>query len=233
MFRRSVWPIGAIVCVMMLGLPAIAAAQEGPGISQEMFTINNLWIMMAGCMVFIMHLGFATLESGLTRSKNNVNILFKNTMIVCIGILMYALVGFHMMYPGDNHWLIHGVFGLGWGITASLDNASKFTALYGDGGYTWYTDFFFQAMFAATAATIVSGAVAERVKLAPFLIFTVLFVGISYNITGSWKWGGGWLDQLGFYDFAGSTLVHSVGGWVRCSGHGCSGHAWGNMAKHG
>jgi len=194
---------------------AVAQAEEGAAedaqdtVSDEMFTINNLWVALAGCLVFIMHLGFATLESGLTRSKNTVNILFKNTMIICIGLLMYGLLGFNLMYPGDfNGYLGFAGFGLGGGYEQDAN-----TIAYAGGNYTYWTDFFFQAMFAATAATIVSGAVAERIKLMPFLIFTALFVGISYNVTGSWKWGGGWLDGLGFYDFAGSTIVHSVGGW--------------------
>ena len=206
--------LGAAAVVSLSTAQAIAQQSPSPvvagtlaDVSTESFTINNLWVLLAGCLVFIMHLGFATLESGLTRSKNTVNILFKNTMIICIGLLMYALIGFNMMYPAD--WIIPGWFGVGWGITQSGD---ALTSAYND-GYTWYTDFFFQAMFAATAATIVSGAVAERIKLFPFLIFTVLFVGVSYNITGSWKWGKGWLEDYGFYDFAGSTIVHSVGGW--------------------
>jgi len=188
------------------------------GISQGLFTVNNLWVALAGCLVFMMHLGFATLESGLTQSKNTVNILFKNTMIICIGLLTYGLCGFSLMYPGFAEGSA-GFFGWGgYGITVPLDDMSLMGPEYADGGYTWYTDFFFQAMFAATAATIVSGAVAERIKLAPFLIFSTIFVAICYPIVGSWKWGGGWLDQLGFYDFAGSTLVHSVGGWAALVG---------------
>ena len=181
-----------------------------------MWTINNLWIMLAGALVFVMHLGFASLESGLTQSKNTVNILFKNTMIICIGLLTYALLGFNVMYPGDfNGYLsfgaVSGFISIDPGDAAAV--AGNLTPAYND-GYTWYTDFFFQAMFAATAATIVSGAVAGRIKLSSFLIFVTLLVGLSYPITGSWKWGEGWLDELGFYDFAGSTLVHSVGGWA-------------------
>ena len=201
------------------------------------FVISNLWIMIAGMLVFIMHLGFATLESGLTRSKNTVNILFKNTMIVCLGIITYAICGFNMMYPGfdteptkEGDTVVYtdgGFFKFaGFGFLATgreiadaetaeeagtLEEYNKNTPGYGD--YTWYTDFFFQAMFAATCCTIVSGAVAGRVKLSTFLLFCTLFVSISYPITGSWKWGYGWLDRMGFYDFAGSTIVHSVGGW--------------------
>ena len=160
-----------------------------------------------------MHLGFAALEAGLTRAKNTVNILFKNTSIVAIGLLTYALCGFSLMYPGDfilGDWLGFAGFGLNPGENWNTPSYNV--------GYTYYTDFIFQAMFAATAATIVSGAVAERVKLSSFLLFSTLYVAIIYPIAGSWKWGGGWLDQLGFYDFAGSTLVHGVGGWAALVG---------------
>jgi len=176
-----------------------------PGVDTLLFTVNNLWLMIASALVFIMHLGFATLETGLTRAKNSVNILFKNVIVVCIGILSYALIGFNLMYPGEfNGWLGFG----GWGLTLPAQGLS---AAYGN--TTYWTDFLFQAMFAATAATIVSGAVAERIKLGSFVWFALLFVSLCYPITGSWLWGGGWLAKLGFYDFAGSTLVHAVGGW--------------------
>ncbi len=180
-------------------------------VSLEMFTINNLWILISAFLVFMMHLGFATLESGLTRSKNTVNILFKNVSIIAIGLLTYALCGFNLMYPGE----FNGFFGFaGFGLTNPFGNMID----YASGSYTYYTDFIFQAMFAATAATIVSGAVAERVKLSSFLIFSTIYVAFVYPVLGSWKWGGGWLDQLGFYDFAGSTIVHSVGGWAALIG---------------
>jgi ammonium transporter, Amt family len=176
-----------------------------------LFTVNNVWMMICTALVFLMHLGFSLLEIGLTRQKNTINILFKNVFILSIGIVLYALVGFNLMYPGT---FINGIlpdyfinlFGLSMpenGLTSEYNV-----------GYTYWTDFLFQGMFAATAATIVSGAVAERVKLGSFMIFTIFYVGLVYPITGSWKWGGGWLNDLGFYDFAGSTLVHSVGGWA-------------------
>ncbi|MBN3520859.1 ammonium transporter [Algoriphagus lutimaris] len=177
---------------------------------QELFTVNNLWMMVATTMVFIMHLGFASLEAGLTRAKNTVNILFKNTIIPAIGLLTYAFVGFNLMYPGaDFAGSFFGFAGFGLPLPEGWD-----TSNYNE-GYTFFTDFIFQAMFAATAATIVSGAVAERVKLGPFIFFSILYVAICYPIVGMWKWGGGFLDALdnSFYDFAGSTIVHSVGGW--------------------
>lgn len=178
--------------------------------NQEIFTINNLWIMIASLLVFIMHLGFASLEAGLTRAKNTVNILFKNTIIPSLGLLTYAIVGFNLMYPGEG--FAGGFFGFG-GLGLSFPEGGD-TSDYSE-GYTYYTDFIYQAMFAATAATIVSGAVAERIKLGVFIFFSLLYVGICYPIVGMWKWGGGFLNTMEtpFYDFAGSTIVHSVGGW--------------------
>jgi ammonium transporter, Amt family len=180
------------------------------------YVANNTWMLVATFLVFIMHLGFASLEAGLTRSKNTANILFKNTAIIAIGLLTYAAMGFNLMYPGD--FFISGFFGFaGFGIGVAPENMMV-KGGDGVGIYTYWTDFIFQAMFAATAATIVSGAVAERIKLHSFLIFSTIYVALVYPWVGSWKWGGGWLDAKGFYDFAGSTLVHSVGGWAALAG---------------
>ena len=181
----------------------------------ELLTINNVWMMICTALVFFMHLGFSLLEIWLTRQKNTLNILFKNIFIITIGLLLYCLVGFNLMYPGFAEDSL-GLFGFSeFGISAPLTEAGTLDLDYNQ-GYTYWTDFLFQGMFAATAATIVSGAVAERMKILPFLIFTVFYVGLVYPIAGSWKWGGGFLQQLEtpFYDFAGSTLVHSVGGWA-------------------
>jgi len=183
-------------------------------LGNNMLTINNVWMMVATALVFIMHLGFAGVEAGFGQSKNTVNILFKNTLTPIIGILTYAIIGFNLMYPGFDVPGWFGFAGLGLESSVAADNSVD----YAGGGYTYWTDFLFQAMFAATASTIVSGAVAERMKLNAYLIFTVLFVGLTYPIIGSWKWGGGALDDWGFYDFAGSTLVHSVGGWGALAG---------------
>ncbi|MCF7854816.1 MAG: ammonium transporter [Candidatus Pacebacteria bacterium] len=206
-----------------LGLTFLAAcpfAQAAETVAdqsaQALFTANNTWMLVATFLVFIMHLGFATLESGLTRAKNTVNILFKNTLIVAIGLLTYALMGFALMYPGES-WLVGKLVGFaGWGLQCPEGNAGLID--YAGGAYTYWTDFIFQGMFAATAATIVSGAVAERVKLNSFLIFSAIYVMLVYPVTGSWVWGGGWLSALDFHDFAGSTLVHSVGGWAALAG---------------
>lgn len=199
------------------------AFMAGP--DAAMFTINNLWLLIAAALVFIMHLGFATVESGLTQKKNTVNILFKNVFIVCIGALGYMVYGFNAMYPGDataGAW--NGFFATGGplmnGFADEATRTANVTGAYGS--YTVWTDFIFQAMFAATAATIVSGAVAERVKLGSFMIYATLLVTFIYPITGSWEWGiGGWLNTVGaekfggeFVDFAGSSLVHAFGGFA-------------------
>ena len=184
------------------------------------FWTNNVWMMVSTFLVFIMHLGFATLESGMTQSKNTINILFKNTVIPAIGLLTYAGWGFNLMYPGFGEGDAGYLGFAGWGISIEgmVDAATNADGTPYNEGYTYWTDFLFQGMFAATAATIVSGAVAERVKLMPFMIFSIIFVGVVYPIIGSWQWGGGFLSAAGFYDFAGSTLVHSVGGWGALAG---------------
>ncbi len=186
--------------------------------------------MMATILVFIMHLGFASLEAGLTRAKNTVNILFKNTIIPAIGLLTYALVGFNLMYPGAGfEGSVFGFAGFGLSLPEGWDSSNY------NIGYTYYTDFIFQAMFAATAATIVSGAVAERIKLGPFIFFSILYVAICYPIVGMWKWGGGFLNTLDtpFYDLAGSTIVHSVGGWGALIGASLLGPRVGKYTEKG
>ncbi len=205
--------------------PEAAAAEEAPAdetpsaySSEEFiasdgystFAVNNIWICISAALVFIMHLGFSTVESGLAQKKNCVNILFKNVWIVTTGLIMYALWGFNSMYPGEGG---NGFFAMGSWFGGDLNDPSLTTSDY-NAGYTWWGDFIFQAMFAATGATIVSGAVAERVKLYSFMIFAVLLVGFAYPVTGYWKWGGGWLAEKGFYDFAGSSVVHAFGGFA-------------------
>jgi len=193
------------------------ASGEGLAPTFDFFTVSMLWTVIAAAMVFIMHLGFATLEAGLTQSKNTVNILFKNVWIISIGLLTYAAMGFNTHYPDDS-WQIPGWLGIN-GPISGLTGGDKDTWAYGglSLAMTAYGDFIFQAMFAATAATIVSGAVAERVKLPSFMVFSTILVAVGYTVAGSWHWGGGWLSGLGggdaaFYDFAGSTVVHGFGG---------------------
>jgi len=189
------------------GFSTLEEFQASPGYVK--FMIDNLWILIAAFMVLIMHLGFATVESGMTQAKNSVNVIYKNVFILCAGLLIYALVGFQIMYPGDFNGII-GFGGFGIGFDAS-DPVGMLTTGYGMDMTIW-SDFIFQGMFAATAATIVSGCVTGRIKLSSFMIFGVLLLAFSYPVTGSWVWGGGWLSELGFHDFAGSSLVHGVGG---------------------
>ena len=175
----------------------------------ELLTTNNVWMMLCAALVFFMHLGFSFLEIGLTRQKNTINILFKNFFIITMGIIVYCLVGFNLMYPGSFNIIGNGILGF---AGLGLDSAAASDLAYNE-GYTYWTDFLFQAMFAATAGTIISGAVAERIKINSFMLIVFIYVGLVYPVVGSWQWGSGFLYSLGFYDFAGSTLVHSVGGW--------------------
>jgi Amt family ammonium transporter len=170
--------LAMLFALLALGLPMATLAQDAaPEVTAAdvMFTVNNTWMMVAIFLVFIMHLGFAMVETGLTRAKNTVNILFKNTAIVAIGLLTYTLIGFNLMYP-DGAWMIPnflGFAGFGVGNGLAFNDPALITSAYNE-GYTYWTDFLFQGMFAATAATIVSGAVAERVKLGPFeIIFSL------------------------------------------------------------
>jgi len=198
---------------LALGLASPVMAQDGLTLesvnTSAFFTVSNLWLLISAALVFIMHLGFATLEAGLTQQKNTVNILFKNVFIICMGTLAYAIYGFNAMYPDQDTF--NNFFAFGFPV-ANEAAAADLTPEYGD--YTIWTDFIFQAMFAATAATIISGAVAERIKLGSFMIAATIIVTFCYPITGSWEWGYGWLDDRDFADFAGSSLVHAFGGFA-------------------
>ncbi len=205
-----------LVGTALTALPTLALAQDAaaaPGFDEiGPFIMTTLLFCMAGFLVFFMAAGFAMLEGGLVRSKNVTMQMTKNIALFSIAAIMYWLVGFNTMYPGD----FNGYFALG-GQTV-LD-AVGVAAADADLSYASIgSDFFFQLVFVAATASIVSGAVAERIKLWPFLIFVVVLTGLMYPISGSWKWGGGWLDAAGFQDFAGSTVVHSVGGWAALAG---------------
>lgn len=213
-FKKITAPL-VLTLLLMKSVAFAEGTEQTATAADALFIVNNIWMLVSTILVFIMHLGFATLETGLTRAKNTVNILFKNTAIVAIGLLTYAIIGFNLMYPGD--FSIGKFFGFGGFGIASPEGAAGLIG-YADGKYTYWTDFIFQGMFAATAATIVSGAVAERIKLHSFLIFSAIYVALIYPWVGSWHWGGGWLNEMGFHDFAGSTLVHSVGGWAALAG---------------
>ncbi|NEO21517.1 MULTISPECIES: hypothetical protein [unclassified Moorena] len=175
--------------------------------------INNLWVLIAGILVFAMQLGFALLEAGFSPAKNTVNVLFNNVAGVCLGIVVFFLFGYALMYHPATSTDSNVI-----GIQGVLRVSSSYLALNhllpraGAKHLSVYIDFFFQAAFAATSATICSGAVAGRIKPLAYLLLTVIITGLVYPISGSWVWGGGWLDDLGFHDFAGSLVVHSVGG---------------------
>ncbi len=215
--------VAATVDSAAAAAPADAAVDEAAAATvaanlDTKFMVDNLWVLIAAFLVFIMHLGFATVESGLTQSKNTINVLFKNTITPALGLVLYAFIGFNLMYPGDA-WIFGEWLGFaGFGIAGDPSDAANATRAYGLHTYTYWTDFLFQGMFAATAMTIVSGAVAERIKLSAYILFAIFYVGLVYPFLGSWQWGAGWLADMGFKDFAGSTLVHSVGGWAALTG---------------
>ena len=182
--------------------------------------IDNMWLLVAAFLVMFMQPGFAMVEAGFTRSKNTANILMKNLMDFSIGSLLYWIIGFTIMY-GDS---IGGFIG--------KPDLFFMSDGFGD-NYSDYADLFFQTVFAATAATIVSGAMAERTEFKSYLIFSIVITVIIYPISGHWTWGGGWLSQLGFHDFAGSSIVHSVGAWVGLAGAALIGPRIGKYDKDG
>ncbi|MEL6451530.1 MAG: ammonium transporter [Pseudomonadota bacterium] len=198
----------------LTALPTLALAQDAaPGFDEiGPYIMTTLLFCMAGFLVFFMAAGFAMLEGGLVRSKNVAMQMTKNIALFSIAAIMYWLVGFNTMYPGD----FNGYFAIGGQTVLDAVGVSAADAAldYASVG----SDFFFQLVFVAATASIVSGAVAERIKLWPFLIFVVVLTGFMYPISGSWQWGGGWLSEAGFSDFAGSTVVHSVGGWAALAG---------------
>jgi Amt family ammonium transporter len=206
-----------------LALAAPAMAQEAAeavdlttatGVSLEtQFIFNTFSFFLHGALVMWMAAGFAMLESGLVRTKNTATICLKNIALYSVAGIMYYLIGYDLMYAGVDGGYI-GTFSLFWSPDDSAALAGEFEA----GAYAATSDWFFQMVFVATAASIVSGTVAERTKAWSFLLFTVVLTGFLYPITGSWQWGGGWLAEMGFSDFAGSTLVHSVGGWAALAG---------------
>ena len=191
--------LGVVTSALVLMLGAPAYAQDGISVEDLALATIVLYLMVATVLVFIMHAGFAMLEAGFTRSKNTANIIGKNLMTISLGILVYYAIGWGLMY-GEQ---VAGLFG--------TDNFFLIGDTYDPDG-TLEIDFAFQAMFAATAATIVSGAVAERMKFGAYVAVAVVMTGLIYPIVGAWTWGGGWVDALGFADFAGSTIVHMTGG---------------------
>jgi Amt family ammonium transporter len=183
--------------------------------------IDTVWVIFAACLVFFMNLGFAMVESGLCRAKNTVNILAKNFIVFAISSISFWIIGWGLMFGNGNSFFGQEglLFASGADNSPAMGEAYKgaYSAISWTGIPMW-AKFFFQLVFAGTAATIVSGAVAERIKFKSFILFSFLLVGIMYPVTGHWIWGGGWLQTLGMWDFAGSTVVHSVGGWCALAG---------------
>lgn len=182
--------------------------------------LDNMWLLIAGFLVMFMQPGFALVEAGFTRSKNTSNILMKNFMDFAIGSILYWVIGFTLMY-GDT---LGGFIGIP-DLFFMSDGVGE--------NYADYSDLFFQTVFCATAATIVSGAMAERTEFKAYLIFTIVISVFIYPISGHWTWGGGWLSELGFHDFAGSSIVHSVGAWVGLAGAAMIGPRIGKYNKKG
>ncbi len=213
-----------LACLIVLAWGYAAVAQNptsaGPTTAELKVAIDTLWVAIAAFLVFFMNAGFCMLETGFCRQKNAVNVLAKNLIVFALATVAFWAIGFGLMFGDGNDFIgLNGFFLQGVDNSPATGDAYKgiFSALNWT-GVPLAAKFLFQLVFAGTAATIVSGAVAERIKFLDFLIFSLLLVGIAYAITGHWIWGGGWLADMGFFDFAGSTVVHSVGGWAALMG---------------
>jgi len=226
----------AVFLTILLCVGGIAMAQEvvtesvgevavvASPVNEAAYAIDNMFLFLCAVLVLFMQAGFAMVETGFNSAKNAVNILFKNLMDLAVGMILFFVIGYGLMYPGGgNGWLSFGQFGIG-GIGA--DSAVA-------GALAPQVDWLFQVAFAATAATIVSGAVAGRLKFHAYLIYSAIITAFIYPISGYWKWGGGWLDQLGFYDFAGSLVVHACGGFAALAAAIVLGPRIGRFSKDG
>ena len=219
MRRELTSKLGTVsLATLLLAVPQLAAAQEAdvtPLNADIGFIFTTFMFLVSGFLVFFMAAGFAMLEAGLVRGKNVAMQLTKNMALFSLASLFFYILGYNLMYPGDG-WTIQNVVGA-FSVTAlepvGLEGVEA-DLTYASVG----SDFFFQLMFCAATASIVSGALAERIKLWPFLAFVIVLVAVIYPIQASWTWGGGFLDAMGFQDFAGSTVVHSVGGWAALTG---------------
>ena len=220
--KRLFFKSAPVAVLLALLIKGIAYAQDGePTVADVTGQIDVIWLLVAAFLVFFMQAGFAMVESGFSRAKNAANLLMKNLMDFCVGSLLFFAIGFGLMYGTSASGII------------GTDNFFLSNISFGpESAYEW-AGFLFQLVFAATAATIVSGAVAERLKFSAYLIYSIIVAGLVYPISGHWLWGGGWLSELGFIDFAGSTIVHSVGGWAGLAGAMVLGARIGKYNKDG
>ena len=219
----KLWKFGGAALATGAALTLAPASAYAAVDAETAFVFNTFSFLVHGVLVMFMAAGFAMLESGLVRTKNTAAICLKNIALYSIAGLLYYILGYSLMYTDVSGYI--GSLSLFYdpsdaevALKAAEEATPEMVAAVVDNGYSVMSDWFFQMVFVATAASIVSGTVAERVKLWPFLIFVVVLTGIIYPIQGSWTWGGGWLSEMGFSDFAGSTIVHSVGGWAALTG---------------
>ena len=241
--NKRVGSIGLVALVMLL-VPGIALAQQASPtiesvlkeVSDSKVALDTLWTLLAAFLVMFMAAGFALLESGFCRAKNTANVLAKNFIVFAVTAIAFLVLGWGIMF-GDGNWFmgLKGLWFLG-GPDNSPATGDAYRGVYSSISWTGIpldAKFLFQMVFAATAATIVSGAVAERIKFGTFFLFSVLMAAVLYPITGHWIWGGGWLAERGMWDFAGSTVVHSVGGWAALAGAIMLGPRIGKYMKDG
>jgi len=220
---RARFSVALVIAVVLL--PGLALAECELTTAEVGYAIDNLILFLTAVLVLFMQAGFAMLETGLNESKNAVNILCKNVMDLAIGVVLFYVIGYGLMYPGDA--FSGGFFGFGgFGVSEAPPTPVP-------GALNPQVDWLFQVAFAATAATIVSGAVAGRMKFSAYLMYSAILTGLIYPISGMWKWGGGWLDAMGFYDFAGSIVVHAVGGFASLAGALVLGPRLGRYAADG
>ena len=216
-------PQASLVGLSALALTLMAAPAHAEVTGETAYVFNTFSFLFNGALVMWMAAGFAMLESGLVRSKNTAAICLKNIALYSLAGIMFYIIGYNLMYTDVTGYI--GSFSLLYNpseaelaLLGADDKTAELTAAVVDNGYSVASDWYFQMVFVATAASIVSGTLAERIKLWPFLIFTIVLTGFIYPIQASWTWGGGWLSEMGFSDFAGSTIVHSVGGWAALTG---------------
>ncbi|OGQ51987.1 MAG: ammonia permease [Deltaproteobacteria bacterium RIFCSPLOWO2_02_FULL_53_8] len=251
MFKMVLAAMSLMVCLTM---PVAAMAEDAIGsgtaiaqlaqeaskldevVSVNKVALDTIWVLVAAFLVFWMNAGFALVESGLCRAKNTVNILAKNFVVFAIASIAFYIIGWGLMFGDGNGFMgTQGVFML-FGADNSPATGDAYKGVYSAMNWTGVplnAKFFFQLVFAGTAATIVSGAVAERIRFLSFIVFSFLIVGILYPVVGHWIWGGGWLAKAGMFDFAGSTVVHSVGGWAALAGVIVLGPRIGKYGKNG